>query len=92
MGGSAYRKEKPLNEDKRVTLEQLNIELFSELHRLREVDAGDPDALEAEVKRSKAVEGISKTIISNANTVLEVTRLRAEYSKTVVVPKMLEDR
>jgi len=79
-----------LNEDKRVTLEQLNIELFSELHRLREVDASDPDALEAEVKRSKAVEGISKTIIANANTVLDVTRLRAEYSKQVNVPRMLE--
>lgn len=73
-----------------ITLEQLNIELFAELHRLREVDASDADALKAEVVRSKAVEGISKTIISNANTMLDVTRLRTEYSKQLTVPKMLE--
>lgn len=76
--------------EQNITLEQLNIELFAELHRLREVDASDPDALRAEVERSKAVEGISKTIIANANTMLDVTRLRAEYSKQVTVPKMLD--
>jgi hypothetical protein len=72
------------------TLGQLNIELFSELHRLREVDASDADALKAEVARSKAVEGIARTIVDNANTMLDVTRLRAEYSKQVTVPKMLD--
>jgi hypothetical protein len=36
------------------------------------------------------VEGIARTIVDNANTMLDVTRLRAEYSKTVTVPKMLD--
>lgn len=72
------------------TLGQLNIELFSELHRLREVDASDPEALKAEIGRSKAVEGIAHTIIDNAKTVLDATRMRAEYTKDANVPRMLE--
>lgn len=72
------------------TLGQLNIELFSELHRLREVDVTDTAALEAEVRRSKAVEGIAKTIIENADTVVRAAEMRARYSQETVVPKMLE--
>jgi hypothetical protein len=46
--------------EQNITLEQLNIELFSELHRLREVDASDTDALMFECLCSMSVEiGIS---------------------------------
>ena len=86
----ALELEEAMVAEQNITLEQLNIELFSELHRLREVDASDADALKAEVARSKAVEGIARTIVDNANTMLDVTRLRAEYSKQVTVPKMLD--
>jgi hypothetical protein len=71
------------------TLEQLNIELFSELHRLRQVDVSDKDALKAEVERSHAVEGISKTIISNASIMLEATKLRTHYDQQLKMPKLL---
>jgi hypothetical protein len=72
------------------TLGQLNIELFSELHRLREVDVTDADALRAEIERSKAVEGIAQTIVTNAKTVLDATRMRSELTRDASVPRMLE--
>ena len=72
------------------TLGQLNIELFSELHRLREIDVADVAALDAEVKRSKAVEGIARMVIDNAKTVLSAAEMRAEYSKDATMPRMLE--
>ena len=71
------------------TLGQLNIELFSELHRLREIDVADVAALDAEVKRSKAVEGIARMVIDNAKTVLSAAEMRAEYSKDATMPRML---
>lgn len=77
-------------ENNNNTLGQLNAELFAELHRLRQVDASDADALQAEVARSKAVEGIARMVVDNAKTVLEATRMRAEYSKEATMPRMLE--
>lgn len=72
------------------TLGQLNTELFAELIRLREVDATDRDALAAEVSRAKAVEGISRMIVDNARTVLQATEMRAELTREVAIPRMLE--
>lgn len=75
--------------DNNVTLEALNQALFAELHALRKVDVSDKDALKAEVERSHAVEGISKTIISNASIMLEATKLRTHYDQQLRMPKLL---
>jgi hypothetical protein len=65
--------------------------LFDELERLGSLDTHDSDALKAEVERSRAIEGIAKTVIENAGTVLEATRMRAQYTQqTVTMPKLLE--
>lgn len=72
------------------TLGQLNIELFAQLHRLREVDVSDEAALKAEIERSKAVEGISHNIIDNAKVIMDATRMRATFSQQTTVPRMLE--
>lgn len=73
------------------SLGRLNDALFAELENLQNVDPKDADALRAEVERSKAVEGIARTIIDNASTVLDATRIRASLTKSVVaMPKMLE--
>ena len=73
------------------TIGKLNEFLFDELDRLNAVDPRDKDALKAEVERSKAIEGIAKAVIENANTVLDATRMRAQYTHaTVELPRMLE--
>lgn len=81
-----------MNDNARTNdLGRLNEALFSELENLRSVDPTDRDGLAAEVQRAKAVEGIAKTIIDNANTVLDATRMRAGFAKeSVTMPKMLE--
>lgn len=79
------------HEVKQNSLGELNVLLFEELRRLSDVDATDAAAIEAEVARSKAVSGIAKTVIENANTVLEATRMRATYTTAQPrVPRMLE--
>lgn len=71
-------------------LGRVNDYLFAELERLDTMDASDPDALRLEISRAKAVEGMAKAAIDNANTILDVARLKAEYSGArVTVPKML---
>lgn len=75
--------------DNNITLEALNQALFAELRALRKVDVSDKDALKAEVERSRAVEGISKTIISNASIMLEATKLRTHYDQQLKMPKLL---
>lgn len=72
------------------TLGRLNDELFAQLERLREVDASDPEALAAEVSRSKAVEGISRMVVDNAKTVLAATQMRADLTRETAMPRMLE--
>ena len=71
-------------------LGRVNDYLFAELERLDTLDASDPDALRLEISRARAVEGMAKAAIDNANTILDVARLKAEYSGArVSVPKML---
>jgi hypothetical protein len=73
------------------TLGLLNEKLFAELENLEKVDVKDTKTLDAEVERAKAVEGISKTIIDNAETVLAATRMRMSYTKHAIeMPKLLE--
>jgi hypothetical protein len=71
-------------------LGKLNDALFAELDRLSSVDIKDEDAVKLEISRSKAIEGIAKTTVDNAKTILDATRLRAEYGRTTPMPKMLE--
>lgn len=76
--------------DKQNDLKKLNDVLFDELERLSAVDVGNEDAVRLEINRSKAIEGIAKTAVDNAKTILEATRIRAEYSREVRMPRMLE--
>ncbi len=76
--------------DKQNDLKKLNDVLFDELERLSAVDVGNEDAVRLEISRSKAIEGIAKTAVDNAKTILEATRIRAEYSREVRMPRMLE--
>lgn len=85
--------EEAMEDARRVNdLGRLNDQLFAELENLRAVDVTDADAMDAEVSRAKAVEGIARTVIENANTVLDATRMRAEFCKgaSVTIPRMLE--
>ena len=74
------------------TLGRLNEILFAELERLNALDATDKDALEAEVERSKAVQGVAKEINTSARSVLETAKLRAEWAgaKVAQPSKLLE--
>lgn len=71
-------------------LGRLNEVLFAELDRLNNVDIGNEEAVRLEISRSKAIEGIAKTTVDNAKTVLDATRLKAEFGRTTQMPKMLE--
>lgn len=74
------------------TLGRLSEILFAELERLNALDATDKDALEAEVERSKAVQGVAKEINTSARSVLETARLRAEWAgaRGMQTSKLLE--
>lgn len=74
------------------TLGRLNEVLFAELERLNDVDVTDADALQAEVERSKAVQGIAKEINISARSVLDTAKLRAEWAgaKVAKPSKLLE--
>jgi len=74
------------------TLGRLNEVLFAELERLNAVDVTDAAALQAEVERSKAVQGVAKEINTSARSVLETAKLRAEWAgaKVAQPSKLLE--
>lgn len=72
----------------RNTLGDLNNHLFAQLERLSDEDLKG-DSLKEEILRSKAIEGIAKEIISNANIVLQAKRHTSEYMDKDM-PKMLE--
>lgn len=59
-------------------LAALNNALFEQLRRLNN-ESLTGDGLTEEIGRSNAVIGVSKEIVSNARTVLDATKLRAEY-------------
>ena len=70
-------------------LGDLNNHLFAEIERLSD-ESLTGEALEAELKRAKAVTGVASQIIANGNLVLKALRsaddaLSADYK----VPKML---
>lgn len=67
----------------------VNDVLFRQLDRLEAVDRSDPDALRAEIDRSKAVEGITRTVIDNGKLVLDVARAGTDVGEAVKVPKAM---
>ena len=74
------------------TLGRLNEVLFAELERLNALDVSDADALQAEIERSKAVQGVAKEINTSARSVLETAKLRAEWAGArVAQPSKLLD-
>lgn len=74
----------------RNKLIDLNNHLFEQLERLNDEELID-EALDKEIKRSKAVVSISKTIISNASLVLEAKKYINDWDlKSKEVPEMLQ--
>ena len=79
-----------MEEKTRNTLKDLNNHLFMQLERLNDDDLNG-DKLREEVIRSKAITGIAKEIIANANTVLEAKKFASDIRGTdETVPRMLE--
>ena len=72
----------------RNTLGDLNNHLFAQLERLSDEEL-QGDKLKEELQRSKAIEGIAREIISNANIVLQAKKHATEYMSENM-PKMLE--
>ncbi len=88
----AERREKEARmADNTNALGQTNDALLEELRRLQGIELDNPDALRLEISRAKAIEGIAKATIENANTVMSVARMQAERvgASHVSVPKML---
>lgn len=75
----------------RNTLGDLNNHLFAQLERLNDEEITG-EKLEDEIIRSKAVIGVSKQIIANANVVLKAKSIELEYGKNneKEMPKMLQ--
>ena len=75
----------------RNTLGDLNNHLYAQLERLNDEEITG-EKLEDEIIRSKAVIGVSKQIIANANVVLKAKSIELEYGKNneKEMPKMLE--
>jgi hypothetical protein len=56
-------------------LSDLNDHLFAQLERLGDEDLDDT-ALKREIERGKAIAGIAREVVSNANTVLRAAELQ----------------
>ena len=71
------------------TLTDLNNYLFEQLERLTDDDL-DEEALDKEIKRSKAVTEVAKAVIDNGALALRAAKYSTEYGKGAAVPGMLE--
>ena len=72
------------------TLGDLNNHLFMQLERLNDEDLGGDKLLE-EIARSKAISEIAKSVIENANIVLQAQKHMDEFRGTdTTMPRMLE--
>lgn len=63
--------------------------LFEELERLNSIDVSDAEALDAEVKRSRAIQGVAREVNASAATVMSQARLVAEHGKHTPDTKLL---
>lgn len=71
-------------------LSDLNNYLFEALERLNDDESLEKsEDFEKEIKRSKAITDVAKSIIDNANTELNAIKLANEFGKNVEIPKML---
>ena len=61
-------------------LVDLNDHLFAQLERLNDEELSDEE-LEKEIKRSKHVVAVSKSIIANANTMKDAAKIMLEYGR-----------
>ena len=74
----------------RNTLGDLNNHLFMQLERLSDEEITG-EKLQEEIYRSKAIEGIAKEIVSNANLVFQAKKYATEYMlDNEAMPNMLE--
>jgi hypothetical protein len=61
-------------------LVDLNDHLFAQLERLNDEELSEEE-LEKEIKRSKHVVAVSKSIIANANTMKDAAKIMLEYGR-----------
>ena len=66
------------------TLTDLNSYLFQQMDALSNTDLTGED-LEKEIERSKAIQGIAKTIIDGANVALQAKKHMDEYGQDTSV-------
>ncbi len=73
------------------SLGMLSTYMFDELDRLSEIDpTTNPEALDAEIKRAKALGDVAKVVVENANAMLDAARLQAQYlGKHIDMPREL---
>lgn len=71
------------------TLNDLNNYLFEQIERISD-DSLTDDELNKEIKRSDAVQRVAKTIIDNANLVLQAKKHADEWGNSEVIAPMLE--
>jgi hypothetical protein len=71
----------------------LNNHLFAQMERLGDEELSN-DELTNEIKRSKAMTGISNQIVNNASLALEAKKFQAEWSGTrnEDLPAMIESK
>lgn len=72
------------------TLGDLNNILFESMERLNDTDVKG-EALKEEIERTRAISGVAKDIIVNANLVLQASKFQDDrMDANAKTPKMLE--
>lgn len=78
------------------TIDKLSDGLFAELDRLAELDMGDAERVDAEIRRARTICNVAAQITANNATALNAVRLQASLAdkgmgqaETTAIPKML---
>lgn len=66
----------------------LNDHLFAQLERLGDESLTN-EQLSKEIERSKAISGIAKDVVSNANLMLDAHKTALEYGKQTTTPEII---